>query len=249
MGLPETPAQLKRLPRVALPEGTLRDLVPEQPLNLSGEQRHYLQRVRRLRAGDEFLAFDGSGDLWQLQWQDDRAIAIVALDPQPRELPQPVRLVVGIPKHGFDDVVRQATELGVAAIEPMFTERTLVKPSANKVRRWQAIAREAAEQCERVYIPTIASPQAWSQRATAPVEECRCIAVARTDAPALSRSIAARVQTPIAIAIGPEGGWTEAEMTLAHSAGWQAVTLGPRVLRAVTAATFAVGAIAIALES
>ncbi|MEO0852057.1 MAG: 16S rRNA (uracil(1498)-N(3))-methyltransferase [Cyanobacteria bacterium J06648_11] len=249
MGLPETPAQLKRLPRLALPTGSLQGLTPSASLALTKDQIHYLQRVRRLRSGDEFLAFDGSGALWQLQWQTGGALAIAALIPIPRELPAPVTLTMSIPKNGFDEVVRQATELGVMRIEPILTARTIVQPSPRKVERWRAIAREAAEQCERVFIPEITCPTPWAERVTLSAG-AHFIAVARAEAPPLARAIATReCQTdPLAIAIGPEGGWTAAEVALAEQSGWRTVSLGARVLRAVTAATFALGVAANGLE-
>ncbi|MEM6445855.1 MAG: 16S rRNA (uracil(1498)-N(3))-methyltransferase [Cyanobacteria bacterium P01_D01_bin.123] len=250
MGLPETPAQLKRLPRLALSEGALSNLEPSQRLSLPQDREHYLRRVRRLRWGDEFLAFDGTGKLWLMQWQAPQAIAIAELEPQPRELSRTVRLVAGIPKRGFDEVLRQATELGVTSIDPVLAARSPVKPGANKVQRWQAIAREAAEQCERVYVPAIATPQPWAQRAPRTTLETRLIAVARAAAPSLPQAIlsdAGQTQ-PLSVAIGPEGGWTDEEIALAVASGWTVVTLGPRVLRAVTAATFALSAIALALD-
>ncbi|MEO1132185.1 MAG: 16S rRNA (uracil(1498)-N(3))-methyltransferase [Cyanobacteria bacterium J06639_1] len=247
--MPETPAQLKRLPRLALSPGSLQGLEPSASFALAKDQIHYLQRVRRLRPGDEFLAFDGSGALWQLQWQDGRAIAIAELIPTPRELPIPFTLVMGIPKHGFDEVIRQATELGVARIAPVLSARTIVKPSASKVERWRAIAREAAEQCERVFVPEISSPQPWTER-IGQLPGTNLMAVARADGLSLARAIATRQpQTAsLAIAIGPEGGWTEEEITLAQHSDWVAVSLGSRVLRAVTAATFALSVAASALE-
>ncbi len=132
-------------------------------IHLSAEQQHYLHRVLRLQGGDRFIAMNGQGESWlarlvepasgQLQAEILEAIAAHT------ELPIAVTLVMALPKgNGFDDVVRQVTELGVSSIVPVISDRTLLHPSPQKLDRWQRIAQEAAEQSERQIVPTIAVP-------------------------------------------------------------------------------------------
>ena len=120
-------------------------------LSLTPEQHHYLCRVLRLGAGDRFIAMDGQGHWWLAELGADASQAQVLEQlPIQHELPITVVLLVAMPKgNGMDDIVRQATELGVAAIVPILSDRTLLQPSPQKLDRWRRIAQEAAEQSER----------------------------------------------------------------------------------------------------
>ncbi len=121
----------------------------DRQIDLTREQQHYLNRVLRLQAGDRFIAMDGRGHWWLavLEAQETGLIASITEEiAVNRELPVEVTLMAALPKgNGFDDVVRQATELGVASIVPVTSDRTLLKPSDQKVDRWRRIAAEAAE--------------------------------------------------------------------------------------------------------
>jgi 16S rRNA (uracil1498-N3)-methyltransferase len=204
-----------------------------QQVALTDEQRHYLYRVLRLGKGARFIAMNGLGDWW-LAALDDGAAELIEPIFAKTELPVAVTLLVALPKHGMDDIVRQTTELGVDRIQPVISDRTLLKPSAQKGDRWQRIAQEAAEQSERQIVPTVLSPLSWAealQTWSAPAYLCE----ARGNYPHLAQVLQPAPTTPIVIATGTEGGWTEAEMTLAIAAGYQPVSLGDRILRAVTA--------------
>jgi 16S rRNA (uracil1498-N3)-methyltransferase len=132
--------------------------------------------------------------------------------------------------------VRQTTELGVSTLQPVISDRTLHQPNPKKLERWQRIAAEATEQSERLLLPQILPPISWRDYLKQIGEGNRWICVARGDAPHLLAAAAASDPTlPAVIAIGPEGGWTEAEVESAIAAGFQPVTLGPHILRAVTA--------------
>ncbi|WP_242060071.1 16S rRNA (uracil(1498)-N(3))-methyltransferase [Oscillatoria sp. FACHB-1407] len=226
-------------------------------LNLTFEQHHYLTRVLRLRSGDRFIAIDGAGHWWLAELADSvseaqpGATILEAIAAQ-TELPISVTLLIAMPKgNGMDDIVRQVTEAGVTRIIPVVSDRTLLNPSAQKLERWQRIAQEAAEQSERQIVPEITAPlpfvKALGQETTT---TNRYICEARGDYPHLLSHLARLTPaTAIAIAIGPEGGWTEAELQAAIAQGYQPVSLGRRVLRAITAPLVAVALIASVLES
>ncbi|MBE9156307.1 16S rRNA (uracil(1498)-N(3))-methyltransferase [Nodosilinea sp. LEGE 06152] len=207
-------------------------------LRLSSSQQHYLYRVLRLGAGQQFVALDGLGQQWlaTLTAVPDQA-AIAPLPVSATATQAPITLAIALPKgSGFDDVVRQTTELGVSTIQPVISDRTLHQPNPKKLERWQRIALEATEQSERLLLPKILPPLPWRDYLQQTTEGQRWICVARGDAPHLLA--AAQVGDPLvpaAIAIGPEGGWTAAEVEAAIAAEFQPVSLGPYILRAVTA--------------
>lgn len=218
------------------------------------EQLHYLRRVLRLQPGDSFIAMNGEGNQWLATLTVESGEITATLQTEIRhqtELPVDVILMAALPKgNGFDEVVRQVTELGVTEIRPILSERTLLKPSDNRVKRWRRIATEAAEQSERQRVPAIFEPisltQGWCQVITAlgEIKPVTYICVARGEFPHLLNCLGEGRQQWIAngkpakprllIAVGPEGGWTSGEVEGAIGCGFQPVSLGARILRAVT---------------
>jgi len=230
---------------------------------LTDEARHYLCRVLRLVAGDRCIVADGGGGAWEteLTETDGELVAQIVRElAGAAELAAPLVVVVALPKgSGFDEVVRQVTELGATTIVPVTSDRTLLKPSPKRVERWRRIATEAFEQCERSIVPSVLTPQpfaSWLDRLDGlDFGGFKAIAIARNDAPPLGDAIEqfrrdrGEGVRGVAIAIGPEGGWTPRERELAAAAGFVGVSLGGRVLRAVTASVAAVAIAAAAIES
>ncbi|TVQ08106.1 MAG: 16S rRNA (uracil(1498)-N(3))-methyltransferase [Leptolyngbya sp. DLM2.Bin27] len=207
-------------------------------LHLNGTQQHYLYRVLRLGSGQQFIALDGQGQQWVATLTADSVVATLVPTPPPPGISQAsITLAIALPKgSGFDEVVRQTTELGVSILQPVISDRTLHQPNPKKLERWQRIAAEATEQSERLLLPQILPPIAWRDYLKQPGAAARWICVARGDAPHLLTVAQASDPTlPAVIATGPEGGWTELEVERAIAAGFQPVTLGPGILRAVTA--------------
>jgi 16S rRNA (uracil1498-N3)-methyltransferase len=217
---------------------------------LTGEQQHYLQNVLRFKRGDRFIALDGKGQAWFASIGDGSANLLEPIAGS-TELPRPVTLFVAIPKNGFDDIVRASTELGVNRIVPLLTRRGIVKPSAGKADRWRKIATEAVEQSERQIVPIIEEPRDFlkivEDRSRSHPTSYICV-TRRTVDPLLSR-LQHREPEEIAIAIGPEGGWTDEEIDRAIAAGWIPVSLGKRVLRTITAPLVALSLINAHLEA
>lgn len=214
-------------------------------LSLTAGQQHYLQRVLRLRTGDSFIALDGGGQHWLATLTPEPAqaqlVEAIASAISARPL-RPITLAAALPKQGFDEVVRQATELGVQCIVPILSDRTVLRPSPQKHQRWQRIAAEAAEQSERAIVPTVQEPMPWRDWLTqGPAASDRFLCVARNrTAPLITAALSAQ-KPEILIATGAEGGWTSSEVEAAIAADYLPVSLGQTILRAVTASVIAVG--------
>ncbi|EKU97711.1 RNA methyltransferase, RsmE family [Leptolyngbya sp. PCC 7375] len=215
---------------------------------LTDEQIHYLQRVLRLKSGDLFIAQDGEGQQWQSQLTDISGEAQILSTLVTATRPATLELAVALPKSGFDDVVRQATELGVTDIQPLLSDRTLLNPSPKKLVRWQRIAQEASEQCERGYVPKLEPPIKFAEWINArPVSVGNYFCAARVNAPGLLPCVRTLLtdspQQSIRVVVGPEGGWTSEEIAVAIAHGYQEVSLGSGILRATTASLTALAII------
>ena len=216
---------------------------------LNADQTHYLRRVLRLREGDCFVAMNGLGKAWEAQLIRDGAILLSQLN-ESTELPVPVVLVAAMPKgNGFDAIIHAAVELGVSEIIPVSSQRTLLKPSTNRLKRWRKIATEAAEQSERLILPNIKEPISVSEALVMPAFNGtdRYFCVARSQTRHLLDCLLENPLNSIVVVTGPEGGWTDAEIEAAIAAEFQVVSLGDRILRAVTAPITALSVISASL--
>jgi 16S rRNA (uracil1498-N3)-methyltransferase len=205
---------------------------------LTAEQQHYLTRVIRLKNGDKFHAIDGTGQLYLCQLATGTA-EIIETTVADRQLDRSIILICALPKgNNFDDIVRACTELGVTSIIPALSDRTLLQPSPQKLQRWRKIAQEAAEQSERNIIPTIGEPDPLQAIfAQLPTSSQKYLCEARGEYPHLLNCLQSTQldDTPIVVAIGPEGGWTDLEIQLAIESNFQLVSLGRHILRTITA--------------
>ena len=229
--------------------------IRHQDIALTPDQHHYLTRVIRLQPSAKFEAIDGTGKLYLCEIIVNSSQRTTAATAQiieiitplasgadllaSREPTQAITLICALPKgNNFDDIVRACTELGVTTILPTISDRTLLNPSPQKLQRWRKIAQEAAEQSERLTIPTIAEPQPlqtiFSQLS---IESSKYLCEARGEYPHLLTCLQSNQPTApqIIIAIGPEGGWTDAEIELAIEHNFQLVSLGRHILRTITA--------------
>ena len=170
----------------------------------------------------------------------------------------PVTLVLSIYK--FDRMewaLEKATELGVAAVAPVVARRSekhLALAAEKRVERWRRIVHEAAQQSRRSDIPLIYDPVPLAVRVRASSQTSRIVLAEQERTTTLSHALneaisAASDEMPrLEIAIGPEGGWAPEEEALFDANGWQAASLGPRILRAETAAIAALAVVASCLE-
>lgn len=226
-------------------------LVPGRSLVLPDDRSQQITRVLRLGVDDQITLFNGDGQEFAATIREarKRAVMVEVGAPSPgRPTPRPpVHLAIGLLKSDrFSWVVQKATELGVARIIPLETERTVVSLTASRAEqrrdRWFRIAVEAAEQSGRVTVPEIAEPM--DLRALLAASQRLPMLLCWEDEPA--QPLAAAVPAgdrPLVVIIGPEGGFTSAEVAEAVTAGVQPVSLGPLILRSETAALAALAGI------
>lgn len=221
-------------------------------ISLTPEQHHYLTRVLRLQTDGQFQAIDGTGQLYLCEIVATNAQIIQLITPLGGEFVPPITLICALPKgNNFDDIVRACTELGVMTILPAISDRTLLIPSPQKYQRWCKIAQEATEQSERLTSPSIAEPSSLQRILTElPDRSYKYLCEARGEHPHLLTCLQSSklIDLPIIIAIGPEGGWTPAEIKLALDRDFQLVSLGRQILRTITAPIVAVAIVTAASE-
>jgi 16S rRNA (uracil1498-N3)-methyltransferase len=233
--------------------GRSRRFFAERPLHpgervLTGPTAKHAVGVLRLRSGEDIVLFDGNGLEFPAKIVSigRQGVRVVVGDGVPvnRESPLSLHLGLGLSQPAaMDLVVQKATELGVAEIIPMETDRSqgwlAGKRGKERQVRWERIAQEAARQCGRNRIPRVAQVAHFSQvvRQEASPAAVRLIFWEEEARRGLREVLAA--QGPVSevhVLIGPEGGFSSAEATAALTAGFHIVSLGPRILRTETAA-------------
>lgn len=211
-------------------------LAPGHKLHLSGDRAHYLRHVLRLRAGEPVRLFNAGDGEWRarlvLAGRHDVDLMVEACIRAPVPEPGPTLVFAPIRRNRMEWLVEKAVELGVERLVPVLTRRTVVKPDTSA--RLETIAREAAEQCERLTLPLIEAPR--------PLAEWLHVRTANDPVlVALEREEAAAVpiwsgHAPPTFLVGPEGGFAPEEREALHAApGVVPISLGPRILRAETA--------------
>ncbi|MAT92554.1 MAG: 16S rRNA (uracil(1498)-N(3))-methyltransferase [Halioglobus sp.] len=224
-----------RIPRIY----TAQTLDAEADFQLEAGPAAHVARVLRMATGDALLLFDGRGGEYPatITGLDRHAVSVRTQQRRQGLAESPLHIHLGIAVsrgERMDWVVQKATELGVAAVSPLLSERTGVKlnaPRAEKKRRhWQQVAISACEQCGRCDLPEIhplAPLPAWLDSVDAP---CRLLLQPGANAAAPGAS-----PRRVALLIGPEGGFSQGEVELAQAAGFRGLQLGPRILRTETA--------------
>jgi 16S rRNA (uracil1498-N3)-methyltransferase len=232
-------------------------------LSLPEEAARHVQ-VRRLQPGDPLQLFDGRGGEWQAEvrrmGKRDVDVRLGAHDPADRELPYELAIAIGMPANErMDALIEKATELGAALIQPLQTERSVLRldaeRAARRVAHWQAVAVGASEQSGRTRVPAVAPVRPIATWLAAcgsddeaagtgmPGRAWRRHVMSTGAAPRLSSVMAAAGEPHTAeggraawLALsGPEGGLTPEEEAAAVARGFGAVSLGERILRADTA--------------
>jgi len=231
----------------------------EATATITGAQAEHLTRVLRAQPGMEADVVAG-GHVFRAQVaavspKEVRFNLVSELEAEPA---LPLTLVISIYK--FDHMewaIEKATELGVAAIVPVIARRTekhLAEAAAARVERWRRIVHEAAQQSRRSDVPLVSDPILLSARVRAASDAVRIVLAEQERTTTLRHALdeaqaAAETDMPtLEIAIGPEGGWAPEEEALFDANGWRAASLGPRILRAETAAISAMAVVASYLE-
>lgn len=222
------------------------------PPSLNGEQVRYLAKVLRSRPGDHIRLFCGDGydSVFEIKALEGKTVRLefverIAMNADPKT---PVTLFQALLKGDkMSEVVRDCTALGVSRIGPCRSDRTVSRTSIQKVARWRKIAGEACRQCGRTILPEIddsvqnirqvlrtpeSSPQAarflfWEGEGNRLDDVLNDLSEAPT----------------VSMAVGPEGGWSEEEVSAASEQGWKLVRLGSRILRAELFPTVALSVI------
>lgn len=204
-------------------------------------------QVRRLQPGDDLRLFDGTGGEWQARvtrmGKRDVDVRVGSHEAVDRELPFELEIALGMPTNErMDALVEKATELGVAAIQPLQTERSVLRldgeRAARRVAHWQAVAVGASEQSGRTRVPLIApvrSVGAWLAAQPDPAPHAGRFVMSTGSAPPLSRAVTAAPHGRWLALSGPEGGLTADEEAAAVARGFTRISLGGLILRADTA--------------
>ncbi len=211
----------------------------------------HLLRVLRLREGDACVLFNGDGhDYPATLLRADKRGGTVRIDDRLSvdvESPLHILLLQGIARgEKMDLILQKATELGVAGIIPVDSERSEVKLDAQRLQKrlahWRGVVTAACEQSGRAVIPTVQPPESLA-------DACKCLpdsALRLTLDPQAVHGIAdlpSNIANPVVIAIGPEGGWSPRDRSQLTAHGFSGLRLGPRILRTETAGLAAIAAL------
>jgi len=225
-------------------------LAPGQRVTLTDTASGHLLRVLRLREGDECVLFNGDGHDYpaRIVRTDKRGGEVEIVDKHTihTESPLSLWLVQGIARgEKMDLIVQKATELGGVGIIPIISERSEVKLDAARAEKrlthWRQVMIAACEQSGRARIPALLPPQPLAQSATA-LPETGTRWYLDPDASDTLASAHANPDHPVALAIGPEGGWSPRDRLILAQMGFTTLRLGPRILRTETAGLTAIAA-------
>lgn len=215
--------------------------------SIRSSQVNHIRNVLRMKPGEHVILVDGSG------YEYEAVLTRLAPDRVDCDIlkktlaiyESPIRLMVVqafLKEKKMDFLVRHLTEMGMCAWIPVFTEhavpRLYEKKLSTRVERWRTIASEAVKQCRRTIVPEIFTPLPFSQWISTGVEADIKIAFWEKETVPL-KAVAPKKPRPcrsVLILIGPEGGFSDGEMDLARSAGFVTASIGPRILKAETAA-------------
>ena len=217
-----------------------------QQVDIIGDEAKHLIYSLRSRKGERITVVDVNGQralIELINFNKDKLTGQLIEILPPREK-ESITLAVSIPKRGLDDIIRQATEIGVLAIQPIITERTISKPSNAKQERWQRIAKEAAEQSgafEPAIKPIIQLKDFIAQSSG--------LIIFCNETEHQQKLSEIKLADEVTILIGSEGGFTESEIKLLEDTGAVSVTFGDNILRVDTATIFALSAIKIRLQA
>jgi 16S rRNA (uracil1498-N3)-methyltransferase len=219
--------------------------ITHERVTLSSAQAHQIRSVLKLRAGDKIIVLDNTGFEYEVALEKlakDKAIGKIL---QKRVATSEPRLQITLyqsllARGKFEHVLQKCTEVGVVCFVPVITQRTIVRDASitsQKLSRWRRIIQEAAEQSYRGRIPQLRNAAHFETIATE-LEKYDLALIFSPQGQPL-RDVFSKIDpapTNIGLLIGPEGGFTEAEVGAAYGLGAKAVGLGPRILRTETAA-------------
>ena len=231
--------------------------ITDGEVKITGEDVRHIRNVLRMRPGEMILV--SCGDEWEytcritMLSEDEVCAEITDAQKPGKELPSRITLLQCLPKGDkMETVIQKAVELGAAEIVPVSSARCVVKLDAKKeaarVRRWNAIAESAAKQAKRMIIPSVHGVMAFrdaliyahdpdTAAQTDTAEPMLLIPYENEEGMGATKRLLSSIRPgqPVAVLIGPEGGFEEAEVQAAAEAGFHPITLGKRILRTETA--------------
>ena len=230
------------MPRILIDGESSKFLSDGETIRIEASAVRYLRAVLRLRIGDELTLFDGRGTEYEgrIREASTKSVLVEILSSKrpDREPGRQVFLAQALPKGSkMDFIVQKAVELGCSRILPFTSSRTVPAPDSHsgerRIGRWRKIALEATRQCGRIEVPPI-DPIVPFESVLEVLGSCGGYLLWE-GADRRLRELTPAAGGPIAIAVGPEGGFTEEETYKAREAGLVPVSLGPRILRTDTA--------------
>jgi len=220
-------------------------------IELPEHAANHLARVLRMGVGDQCIVFNGDGHDYPARLVEvGKRVVRVAIGPGiavGNESPLRLTLLQGIARgEKMDLILQKATELGVASVQPLYTQRSEVKLDGaradKRLAHWRGVVVSACEQCGRAVVPGVSMPQSLAPAlAILPPGGLRLILDPDAGA-SLSRLDIDRL-LPLCLAVGPEGGWSPQDIEHLQAAGFTGVRMGPRVLRTETAGITAIAAL------
>ena len=236
--------------------------VPPSQINadtatITGSEQHHLRNVLRITPGEIIRIIDGQGNVYTaeiLNTPTNRSSSEAQIHTNEfHGTPLPtLTLFQGVPKNDkMELILQKTTELGITQVVPLYSERSLQKPSQNRYERWHRVVISATKQCKRAWLPELCNTQPF-EAALAQLERFSLCLVLSPHTEQASISSYVEVQhiktvlratphtTAIALFVGPEGGFSDQEIAVAIQSGCVPVTLGTNILRTETAAIVAV---------
>lgn len=219
---------------------------------ITGSEQHHLRNVLRITPGEIIRIIDGHGNIYTaevLNTDTNRpsSEARILTHEFHAQVPPSLTLFQGLPKNDkMALILQKTTELGITQIMPMYSAHALQKPSQNRYERWHRIVISATKQCKRAWLPELYPPQTFETSLTQPEKfSLRLILNPQTEQESQAqhiKTVLAEVLQPTSVAffVGPEGGFSDQEVTIAIESGCIPVTLGMNILRTETAAIAAV---------
>ena len=238
---------MKDLIRLLIPNERIKD-VKKNKLKLSRDESHYLNRVMRVKIGQELFIVNGEGYLWRAIKREKEFIEFVSLD-KPDLIQNRKKILLGLaistPKSGFEDILKMSTEIGIDFIQPIYTEHQVKKLSnkINKYVRWNSIIKESVEQCERLWSPKILDGTDLYEWINSVIrKDIISISVTRNEnTTSLKKWLNSQIflnekKYIVWNVIGPEGGWSKKELNFFKESQIQFVKLSENILKTPTAA-------------
>lgn len=230
----------------------------QQYVRITGNDAHHITHVLRTRMGERLVACDSSGVVYEGEMTAaGEEVLLMVKETHPADTEPPYKATVYqalVKGDKMETVIQKSVELGAVVIVPVATGRAVVKldekDAKKKIERWQKIAEEAAKQCGRGIIPTVAMPMSFREAVCQAAENSLPLFCYEGEGTLPLSVLFRQVNAPgtVSLFVGPEGGFSTEEVAFAKESGMQLCGLGKRILRTETAALFVLSCLSAAYE-